>query len=216
MNLRAVIFDMNGTLLSDEDEYGLAFKKVLESLGAKVSSNAPQTRGIGVAENWQVLPQKYAVEIDRPIEELVSMTQKAYLDMFDKVTLRGGFFDLVGELSDSGVLVALATSNTYPLAEKVIKKFNLENVFDVVTTREEVNLSKPSPEIFMTTADKLSVEYETCVVIEDSLAGIEAARTAKMKTVGIAETNQRRKIMALADKVITDFSQISVDDLKIL
>ena len=63
MNFKAAIFDMNGTILSDEDEYGLAFRKVLKRMGAKVTLDYPHEAGIGVEENWSNLLVKYKINI---------------------------------------------------------------------------------------------------------------------------------------------------------
>ena len=209
MKISAVIFDLNGTILEDEDEYGQAFNKVLKSLGVDIKTPYPQTKGIGVKENWPLLIQKYGIKTSKTSEELAHETQEAYLLEINKITLRDGFEAFIHDLKDSGVQIALATSNTWEIAEKIIKKVGIEWVFDVVTTVDEVVYSKPDPSIFMTTADKLGAEREECLVIEDAPSGVSAAKLAGMKVIAISDKVEDEESLAEADLVVEGFSEIT-------
>lgn len=203
----AVIFDMNGTILSDEDEYGQAFKKVLLSLGIKNDSDYPHKSGIGVDENWEIFKNKYKLETEKTVGELATMTQNEYLKILREVELKPGFLEFVNSIRKSGIQTALATSNSYSITERVLEKFQIKNLFDVVTTREEVKINKPDPEIFLITAQKLMVDPSRCVVFEDSPAGVEAAKSAGMKVVGIARSEAYKKKLKRADLVVFDFQE---------
>ena len=122
--------------------------------------------------------------------------------------MRENFADFVENLRDSGILIALATSNTWEQTDKILEAVGLEEVFDVVTTGDEVTFNKPDPDIFTMTADKLGVERDGCLVIEDSPAGIEAARRAGMKVVGIASEGNYQELRK-ADIVVESFSEIT-------
>ena len=76
MKLSAVIFDLDGTVVADEDEYGEAFARVLKKLGVIVDSEYPHVGGIGVRENWPIFIKKYNIKTDKTIEELTLLTQK--------------------------------------------------------------------------------------------------------------------------------------------
>ena len=193
MNFKAAIFDMNGTILSDEDEYGLAFRKVLKRMGAKVTLDYPHEAGIGVEENWSNLLVKYKIKTTKTTQQLVSETQEEYTKLIPKVTLKEGFMDYVKKLKSEGTVIGLATSNTRSIVEKIFNKFNIERYFQAVTTCEEVVNNKPDPEIFIKTAEKLQVEREECVVFEDSVAGIKGAKLAGMRTIGIARDEKYKK-----------------------
>jgi beta-phosphoglucomutase len=211
--ISAVIFDLNGTVLSDEDEYGLAFKRVLESLGADVESDQPHVSGIGVEENWPELLKKYKVKTDKSAKELAVETQNEYRKQIADVTVRDGFEEFVQSLKDDGVPTALATSNTWGMVDEVFQKLDIEKYFDVITTREEVIFTKPDPEIFRITAQKLQADSTRCVVFEDSEAGIKAAKKAGMKTVGVAQNKEHAKSLKDANLVIFDYNDISADKL---
>lgn len=210
MKLSVVIFDLDGTILDNEDEYGAAFKKVLKSLGKNVKPKFPHTQGIGVEENWHQLIAKYKIKTDKNPEELAKETQDAYLEQLPKVTLKKGVEEFITDLRDSDITVTLATSNTWPTVSKVLTALNLEEMFDLVTTAEEAKYSKPDPDLFLLTADKLGVDPESCLVIEDSPAGIEAAHRARMKVVAIARDKEHKKTLKQAELVVFNYNQLSL------
>jgi len=205
MNFKAAIFDMNGTILSDEDEYGLAFRKVLEGLRVKVSTSYPHEAGIGVEANWSIFLTKYKIKTTKTTQELAAETQKEYTKLIPKVTLKEGFLDYVVKLKNDKIIIGLATSNTWSIVEKIFNKFNIEKYFQVVTTCEELARNKPDPEIFIKTAEKLQVKQEECVVFEDSVAGIKGAKLAGMKTVGMARDEVYKKKLKEADIIINNY-----------
>lgn len=209
MGLTAVIFDLDGTVLDNEDEYGLAFGKVLRSLGKRVDSKYPHTAGIGVKENWPLLLSKYKIKTRKSIEELTAQTQDAYLKLLWRVKIKKGFKNFVSDLRNSGVATALATSNAWWIADEVLTELGLKDFFDVTTTAEEVDYRKPNPDLFLLTARKLGVEAGECLVIEDSEAGIEAAHAAGMKVIGIARDKEHAKTLKEADLVIYNYNQLS-------
>jgi len=209
MKISAVIFDLNGTILEDEDEYGRAFNQVLKSLGVETSAEPPQIKGIGVKENWPHLIKKYDIKTNKSLEQLAHETQEAYLTEINNVTVRSGFDEFVENLKDSGIQIALATSNTWEIAEKVLNKVGLGGIFDAVTTVEEVAYGKPDPGLFTLTADKLGAEREKCLVIEDSASGIAAAQLAGMKVVALSGREADEKLLANADLIVENFSDIT-------
>ena len=208
MKLSAVIFDMDGTILEDEDEYGKAFNKVLKNLNVDSKTDTPQEKGIGVKENWDLLIKKYSINTDKTPEALAKETQNAYLASISEVTVRAGFDDFLEKLKDSGVRVALATSNIWEQTEKILDTVNLRDAFDVITTADEVLYNKPDPDIFTVTADKLGIERYECLVIEDSPSGVEAARRAGMKVVAIFSGGDLQAL-SKADLVVEGFSEIT-------
>lgn len=209
MKLAAVIFDLNGTILDDEDLYAEAFRDVLKSLGADVGENASHVKGIGVKENWPILIEKYGIKTSKTPEVLALETQKAYLKRLNGDLVRPGFDDFVQGLKDSGILVALATSNTWEVANEILEKQNLQDMFEIITTADEVAFNKPDPDLFTISAEKLGIERSLCLVIEDSPAGVTAAHRAGMKVVGIADTDEDEETLNKADLVVQGFSDIT-------
>ncbi len=216
MKLSAVIFDLNGTILDDEDEYGRAFAEVLKSLGVEVESNFPHTRGIGVKENWPIFRVKYKFQSEKTDDQLALETQEAYLKQITNISVRPGFDELLDTLKQNNIHVALATSNTWETTDKILDIIGLTGEFEVVTTREEVILNKPDPQIFTVTADKLGVDREDCLVIEDAGAGVTAAREAGMRVVALVDEEKITPEIEKADKVVESFSDIKFKEIELL
>ena len=210
MNVAACIFDLDGTVIADEDEYGAAFTKVLASLGAKVTSSYPHVGGIGVKENWPILLKKYKIKTKKSIDELTKETQAAYIAQLDRVSLKPGLEKFIGELRENGVATALATSNAWAIVERLMVQLNLQKYFDTITTGEEVRHKKPDPDIFIVTAEKLGVEREDCVVFEDSAAGISAAHGAQMRVVGIYRSEKHKAELKGADMLVRNFEGLTM------
>lgn len=209
MTILAVIFDLDGTVLDNEDEYGAAFRAILRLLGKKVDKKFPHIGGIGVKENWPRLLAKYKIKTKKTIDELTFETQNEYLKRISGVTFKKGFEDFISELKGSNIGTALATSNARWIIDEVSDILPLSHFFDIVTTGEEVDFKKPEPDLFLLTAQKLGVEASECLVIEDSNAGIEAAHRAGMKAVGIYRDRKHAEELKDADLLIHNFYELS-------
>jgi len=213
VKLSAVIFDLDGTVLANEDEYGQAFAEVLKSIGARVKSDFPHVAGIGVKENWPGLLKKFRIKTKKTPDELARDTQRQYLKLLSKVHPKEGLGVFIKDLRDSGVPIALATSSDWFILEATFEKLDIEKYFDAVTTGEEVLTKKPAPDLFLKTAQKLGVGPSECLVFEDSESGIKAAHAAGMRVVAIARDEEHAKGLRGADLVITSYWDISPEAL---
>ena len=209
MTISAVIFDLDGTVLDNEDEYGAAFRTILRLLGKKVDKKYPHIGGIGVKENWPRLLAKYKIKTKKTFEELTLETQNEYLKRIGEVTLKKGFENFAVDLKNSGISCALATSNAWWIVDAISEIHPLSHFFDTITTGEEVDFKKPDPDLFLLTAQKLGMESSECLVIEDSNAGIEAAHRAGMKAIGIYRDRNHAQELKEADLLIRNFYELS-------
>lgn len=205
--IQACIFDLDGTVLEDEDEYGRAFAAVLKKLGINDPEKYPIKGGIGVEENWKQLVRDHNLKVDKTPEELSIETQKEYIKLLHEVTIRDGFPELVAQVKELGMQTALATSNDWSTVERIFEELKLAEYFDCVVTGEEVRLKKPDPEIFLNAAERLAVDPAHCLVFEDAEAGIKAAKAADMKVIGIS-SQVRDENLDEADLVVSDFTQV--------
>lgn len=198
--LSLVLFDLDGTIIDNNEQYKQAFQEVLEKEFGKKVDNIALVGSIGVAPNWPILFKTYKIKTAKTPEELAFQTQLAYLTKLDEVKVRDGFFEFIQVLKEGEIAIALATSNDWLVVDKVLQKFNLEGLFDIITTSEEAKYLKPDPDIFLLTARKLDIDPKECVVIEDAPAGIEAAKSAGMKSILITK----------------DYNDLSLKSLKML
>lgn len=111
------------------------------------------------------------------------------------------------------VLTALVTSSSESKMKNVYRAMPLvRTAFDVIVTAADVQKSKPSPECYLLAAERLGVEPKECVVFEDSMAGVEAAKAAGMQLVALSTTLPREELLPLADRVIDNFLSVCPTD----
>ncbi|MDI3311034.1 MAG: HAD-IA family hydrolase, partial [Thermoanaerobacterium sp.] len=110
--------------------------------------------------------------------------------------------------------LAVASSSPIEVIKLVVKRLKLESYFDELVSGDFVKRSKPHPDIFLYAAEKLLVEPERCLVIEDSNKGVLAAKSAGMKVVGFINPNSGNQDINMADMVIRSFSELNYEKLQ--
>jgi len=206
----AVIFDLDGTVLDNEDVYGQAFLVVLKKYGIDGRNEEfAHARGIGLEKNWEHLKGTYTQLAGIDITQLVHETQDAYHSMFDQVSVRDGFRELRQMLTEEGVSLSLATSNNWWIVEDELEELKLHEMFDSITTGEEVAQKKPAPDIFLVAAKKMDIEPGRCVVVEDSPAGVTAAKEAGMKVIAVMNKMTNREAISKADLIVEGFEDLT-------
>ena len=216
MKLSAVIFDLDGTVINSNEAWGKAFVNVLSTFGVKPETMSPHSTGISVRNNWKNLVTKYNIKTEKTPEDLETLTYVEYEKLIPTVTLNDGAIDLIDNLKDNNLPVALATSTKWEVVDKILDRFGMSDLFDIVTTGEEVINPKPDPDIFTLTADKLGIDREDCLVIEDSESGIMAAQQAGMRVVAVVDDDNLTPEIEKADKVVERFSEIKLKELELL
>lgn len=157
------------------------------------------TCGVTMAVTEQLYKAFYGEEypVSDRREEMRSWI-KAYIDT-NGIPIKTGARELLTYLKTNGYQIALATSTRRASAEGHLRKAAFESFFDAIVCGDEVQHSKPHPEIFLTAAKKLGVCPENCYVVEDSYFGVEAGAAAGMRVFMIPDLNPPRdKERALA------------------
>lgn len=209
MKISSVIFDLDGTLIDSEKEWGMAYSDVLKMLGRETPGDHPEIRGESIKKNWEIIIKELNLKTNKTLDELEVMTLTSYVNHLSSISLVPGAIEFVENLKDSGVKIGLATLTTWPIVEKIFERLGLDGVFDSITTGEEVVSPKPDPEIFLVEMEKLDEKEENCLVIEDSGAGVTAARLAGMKVIAISRGEDGEKKLGNADLVVTDYADIT-------
>jgi HAD superfamily hydrolase (TIGR01509 family) len=182
----AVIFDWDGTLADTRQLVVASFQKVLSEIHCTISYEFIERRiGIGAAETFREILRTSGINSDEAlIRLLVEKKIQAEIDLSSKVKLFSGAMELLASLHGK-VKLALASMNNRAVIDHMLNAMNIRRFFDVVLTVDEVRNSKPNPEIFLKSALKLDMRPEKCVVVEDSIFGVKAAKRAKMGCVAV-------------------------------
>jgi beta-phosphoglucomutase len=181
----AVIFDWDGTLF-DTKVVVASFQKVFNEANCKVNDEFIERRiGIGAAETFREALRASGVSFDETlIKRFVAEKIQAEIDLSSTANLFAGAAELLASLHGK-VKVALASMNNRNVIDHMLKVLAVQKFFDTVLTMDEVHRSKPDPEIFLKSAVKLGCRPERCVVVEDSIFGVKAAKAAKMGCVAV-------------------------------
>jgi beta-phosphoglucomutase family hydrolase len=123
-----------------------------------------------------------------------------------------GAIELIRSLNQQGIKTAIASSAPPENIDIIIRGLGIEDYFQAIARGTEVDEGKPSPQVFLLAAEKLGVEPGSCVVIEDAIAGVDAARSAGMKCVAVTNSHPRKSLKK-ADLVVDTLEALSVNDL---
>ena len=182
----AVIFDWDGTLADTRQAIVIAFQKALSEINCKVSDGYIERRiGIGAADTFRDLLRSAKMQFgEKLIQHLIERKSQLEIELTNQVKLFPGAKELLEALHGK-VKMGLASMNNRSVIIHLLKANDLEKYFDAVLTAESISHSKPDPEIFLKTASKLKASPEKCVVIEDSIFGVKAAKLANMSCIAV-------------------------------
>jgi beta-phosphoglucomutase len=184
---KAVIFDWDETLAHTKAVSVKSFRKILSELKIDVSSEFVEKQ-MGKSARKILLETLEQFNVDYStdkIDDLLKKRIEAEIELSTEVKLHEGAIELLEALKDKTKL-AVATMNDRPVITHMLRQHNLTGFFDVVLSADDVQESKPNPEIFLNCASKLNVQPRNCLVIEDSIFGIRAAKKSEMCCIAVS------------------------------
>ncbi|OPJ54853.1 HAD family hydrolase [Clostridium oryzae] len=210
--IKLVIFDMDGLMLDTEKISFISWQKAAKKYGYEVDMNAfKKVLGKNVPKVKETLLGHYG--IDFPIDDIIKdryIFAEQYIDE-NGIDVKEGLYELLDYLQETGIKTAVATSTRRELAAKHLKMVDIYKYFDCIVCGDEVENSKPNPEIFEKAAQKLCCNNENCIVLEDSEAGIMAAHSAKMYPIVIPDMKEpSEEIEKLAFKRFKNLREVKV------
>jgi beta-phosphoglucomutase len=190
----AVIFDWDGTLADTKRVVVASFQKALNEIQCNISDEFIERRiGIGSAETFREILRHSKVRFDEIlISSLVKRKVEAEIEMAHEVRLLEGTLDLLNSLRGR-VKLGLASMNNQEVVQRLLRIMNVHRFFDAITTAEDIVHSKPDPEIFLKCATELNSKPNKCMVIEDSIFGVKAAKSAGMGCIAVLTGVYRRE-----------------------
>jgi beta-phosphoglucomutase len=206
-----VVFDMDGVLVDSGEHHRAAWQAML--------------RDVGLAE---APPDFWRLTIGRPSHEAVALLLGRVIhpdearrlaqikqEHYIRLSRRGpgplaGVARFLARLDAAGVPRAVATSAMRRDAHRILAAAGLASWFDVVVTADDVRHGKPDPEVYLAAADGLGVTPPACLVFEDALVGVRAARSAGMRVIGVATAHTATELCAAgAERAILDFEELT-------
>jgi HAD superfamily hydrolase (TIGR01509 family) len=215
-SFRAIIFDLDGVLADSEPCWNEIDAKLLAEYGATYRGEYHR-EVLGVSYPIAVEFYKKAFGINAPTEEMMKCRGEIATEFFaNRVGLFPNVKEVLEELRQirpSGsdkMRLAVATSSVGASARPFLDRHQLTKFFDVIITGDEVERGKPDPEIYLRAAETLGVAPDECLVIEDSLSGIAAAKAARMCVAAIPDRRfvDPREYEKQADYFLNDLSEV--------
>jgi HAD superfamily hydrolase (TIGR01509 family) len=208
---RAVIFDLDGVLADSEPWWSDIDAKLLAEYGVRYRGEYHRNV-LGVSYRLAVEFYKKAFGLSVPTEEMMRRRGEIATQFFaNRVGLFPSAKEVIEELRQMNLCLAVATSSVSASARPFLNRHQLTPFFEVIVTGDEIERGKPHLDIYLRTAEKLGVAADACLVIEDALPGIAAAKAANMRVAAIPDTRfvDARDYEKKADYVLGSLLEIS-------
>ena len=208
LNPKAVIFDMDGTIVDNMKVHIDTWLIFIEQHGLNLSREEFLDRMHGNLR--EIISKVFELDPNDPkVMELGQAKEQFYRDTYKgNITEINGFTKTLTGLNESGIQCALATMGDTPNINLVIDELNVRSLFHTIIGGHEVNKGKPDPEIFVRVMHKLNQRPENCLVVEDSISGVESARNAGIPVIGITTTHPKKVLLdAGCIQTIDDYSK---------
>lgn len=210
--IKACIFDLDGVIVDTAHYHFLAWKRLAHELGFELTPmDNERLKGVSRMKSLEIVLELGGVNVSEEEREMLATRKniwfQEYIEQMGPDEIFPGVKDLIYDLKTNGLKVGLASSSKN--ASAVIRQLGIANEFDTMVDGTMVTHSKPHPEIFLLTAERLGIQPEHCLVFEDAEAGVEAAIAAGMKCVGVGNKEQ----LHFANRVVAKTAEFQVADL---
>ncbi|MDS0525154.1 beta-phosphoglucomutase [Clostridium sp. SHJSY1] len=212
MSIKAVIFDLDGVIVSTDEYHYRAWKKMTDDEGIYFDRTINERlRGVSRMESLEIILEKAKKTYNN--EEKNQMAEKKnylYRELLNQLTpndILPGVMKVLGDLKENNIKVAIGSSSKN--TPFILEKIGLKNYFDGVADGNGIENSKPDPEVFLLAASKLGINSKECLVVEDADAGVEAAIAGGMKVLAVGYASNNLK----SNYRFKDLSFVDVKDL---
>ena len=206
--MKGFIFDLDGVIVDTAKYHYLAWRNLANQLGFDFTEEQNEKlKGVSRVKSLEILLDIGKIDLPQAKKDkLLIKKNEEYLEYVNKMTadeILPGVKQLLNYLDENKVKYALGSaSKNAPL---ILEKVGLINRFAAIVDGNDVSKAKPDPEVFLIGAKKLNISPNNCVVVEEAIAGVQAANAAKMTSIGIGEKN----VLSEANYVFENMTQIT-------
>ncbi|MGX6443235.1 HAD family hydrolase [Neobacillus sp. K501] len=209
-DLRLVIFDMDGLLFDTEPIYYKSMKREIEKIGYDFPFDTYKLLvGIPDLESDEILQKKYGEQFS--IQQVIEAYHAGFKEIIknEGLMIKPGAEKLLDFLDEKGIKKCIASSSNLEIIKNFLSITGLTNRFDFYVSGEEVERGKPHPDIFLEACHRGNAEPKECLVIEDSLNGLKAAVSAKIKCIIVPDLiDPTEEMQQNAFKIVSDLEKV--------
>lgn len=208
--IKACIFDMDGVLVSTEIYHFKAWQRLAQTVGITIDEVFnEQLKGVSRAVCIDLILAHGGIQKTPEEKDILAAQKNAwfleYIQHIGPQDVFPGVVDFLKQLRAKGYKLAIGSaSKNAPL---LLEKMEIAHYFDVVIDGNKIEKAKPNPEVFLRGAQELGIAPAHCVVFEDALSGVQAAKSAGMYCIGVGSPEH----LTRADECIRSFTEMSVD-----
>ncbi len=219
MKCTGALFDFDGVLFDSERHHEICWLQVAQERKQPITREQ-FLRGFGV-KNYRFIEEILCWSNDP--EEIRSIEKRKEALFHEHIKTHvidpiPGTIDLLKRLFDKGIPCCIGSSSILENIELILRPHpHIKALFHGIISAENVSVGKPNPEVFLKGAQFIKSDPKTTIVFEDAPFGIEAAKAAGMKAVGLTTTfSEDRLQKAFPDKIVSDYRTLSVQDIEAL
>lgn len=189
--VKAVLFDMDGTLIDTEKYYRIFWPKALAQFGYHMTDEQVLfMRSLGRPFAPKQLKEWFGEELDYyAVRDCRKQLMEEHLDRVG-IELKPGAVEILEELKKRGILAAVATATDLERTEKYLQKVGLREYFDRLISATQVKEGKPSPDIYIYACEQLGLAPEECIAVEDSPNGVKSAYGAGCRVIMVPDQTE--------------------------
>jgi len=205
---RAVLWDMDGTLIDSEQLHWISWRDTLANEGITITRE--QFLASFGQRNDSIIPRWLgAAATPERIERISEAKEEQYRDLVrkDGMSPEPGVATWLHRLHNEGWLQAIASAAPRANIDAVLEALSATDIFQGIVSADDVHRGKPDPEVFLIAASRVGVPPDRCIVVEDAVAGVQGARSAGMKSIGVSHNGKQLP----ADVVVQSLDLLAPD-----
>lgn len=210
--IKGFLFDLDGVIVETAIFHYQAWKRMANELGFDISEEFNEKlKGVSRTESLEIILNHGGVELSEEKKiELATKKNEWYLELVSQMTEKDileGIPEFFEQIKQTDIKIGLGSVSKN--AKMILERVGLIDHFDIIIDGTKISKGKPDPEVFLKGAEELGFRPDECLVFEDAVAGIQAAKNAGMKAVGIG----RPEILTQADVVYPNLEGVKIEEI---